>query len=139
MHGIKIQGKLRAYLNTPLYLTILFAILAAAAFFWNIQAGMAASVIVAVYLIVVLLMRTRLIRHIDTELMDAAALYNSLLAMQVPTPPSTQDYTTIEYSGLNGANHFILDCVSNSFSVPSCPNTSVRFPFVSLNRWLYIT
>ena len=29
-------------------------------------------------------------------------LYNSLLDMNVPTPPSTQDYTKVEYTGNNG-------------------------------------
>lgn len=36
-------------------------------------------------------------------------LYNSLLAMTVPTPPSTQDYTTIEYSGKIGATSYSFD------------------------------
>ncbi len=35
-------------------------------------------------------------------------LYNSLLTMSVPTPPSTQDYTTIQYSGVDGATTFKL-------------------------------
>ena len=29
-------------------------------------------------------------------------LYNSLLDMNVPTPPSTQDYTTVQYTGASG-------------------------------------
>ncbi len=29
-------------------------------------------------------------------------LYNSLLTMTVPTPPSTQDYTTVKYAGVDG-------------------------------------
>lgn len=36
-------------------------------------------------------------------------LYNSLLAMTVPTPPSTQDYTTIEYTGKIGATSYSFD------------------------------
>ncbi len=35
-------------------------------------------------------------------------LYNSLLTMQVPTPPSTQDYTTVQYAGIQGASTFTL-------------------------------
>ena len=45
---------------------------------------------------------------------QCTALYNSLLAMQVPTPPSTQDYTTIEYSGTDGATTFTLGAVKPS-------------------------
>ncbi len=41
-------------------------------------------------------------------------LYNSLLAMTVPTPPSTQDYTTIQYSGVNGADSFTIGTVKPS-------------------------
>lgn len=39
---------------------------------------------------------------------QSTALYNSLLDMQVPTPPSTSDYTTITYTGVDGATNFTL-------------------------------
>ena len=39
---------------------------------------------------------------------QSTALYNSLLDMQVPTPPSTSDYTTVTYSGVEGATTFTL-------------------------------
>ena len=39
---------------------------------------------------------------------QCTALYNSLLAMTVPTPPSTSDFTAIEYSGADGATTFSL-------------------------------
>ena len=45
---------------------------------------------------------------------QCTALYNSLLAMTVPTPPSTQDYTTIEYSGTDGATTFSVGTVKPS-------------------------
>ncbi len=45
---------------------------------------------------------------------QCTALYNSLLAMEVPTPPSTQDYTTIEYSGVDGATTFTIGTVKPS-------------------------
>jgi len=45
---------------------------------------------------------------------QCTALYNSLLAMEVPTPPSTQDYTTIEYSGSDGATNFTIGTVKPS-------------------------
>ena len=45
---------------------------------------------------------------------QCTALYNSLLAMTVPTPPSTQDYTTIEYSGTDGATTFTIGNVKPS-------------------------
>ena len=34
---------------------------------------------------------------------QATALYNSLLSMTVPTPPSTADYQTVQYTGTLGA------------------------------------
>ena len=37
---------------------------------------------------------------------QVSELYNSLLNMQVPTPPSTQDYTKVEYQGAIGATKF---------------------------------
>ena len=45
---------------------------------------------------------------------QCTALYNSLLAMTVPTPPSTNDYTTIKYSGTDGATTFTIGTVKPS-------------------------
>ena len=42
---------------------------------------------------------------------QCTALYNSLLAMQVPTPPSTSDFTTIQYTGTDGATEFTIGAV----------------------------
>ena len=36
------------------------------------------------------------------------ALYNQLLEMSVPTPPSTSDYTKVQYSGTADASKFTL-------------------------------
>ena len=43
---------------------------------------------------------------------QATALYNSLLSMTVPTPPSTTDFQTIEYSGTMGASTFTLGTIT---------------------------
>ena len=40
---------------------------------------------------------------------QVSELYNSLLAMDVPTPPSTQDFTTVQYQGTNGATKYTFD------------------------------
>lgn len=40
---------------------------------------------------------------------QVSELYNSLLTMDVPTPPSTRDYTTIQYKGTNGATTYTFD------------------------------
>ena len=40
------------------------------------------------------------------------ALYNQLLETQVPTPPSTSDYTKIQYSGIADASKFTLGNVA---------------------------
>ena len=39
-------------------------------------------------------------------------LYNNLLNMSVPTPPSTQDYTKVEYAGKIGATKYNFDASS---------------------------
>lgn len=43
---------------------------------------------------------------------QCTALYNSLLSMTVPTPPSTTDFQTIVYSGTQGASKFTLGTVT---------------------------
>lgn len=43
---------------------------------------------------------------------QCTALYNSLLSMTVPTPPSTTDFTTVQYSGQDGATKFTLGTVT---------------------------
>lgn len=40
------------------------------------------------------------------------ALYNSLLDMSVPTPPSTQDYTKVKYTGTLNASSFTIDNIT---------------------------
>ena len=45
---------------------------------------------------------------------QCTAMYNSLLAMKVPTPPSTSDYTTLTYSGIDGATKFTIGNVKPS-------------------------
>lgn len=45
---------------------------------------------------------------------QCTALYNSLLSMTVPTPPSTSDFTTIEYAGTDGATKFTLGNIKPS-------------------------
>ena len=47
------------------------------------------------------------------------ALYNQLLEMSVPTPPSTSDYTKVQYSGKLNASSFTIGNV-----VPTGKNTS---------------
>ena len=42
---------------------------------------------------------------------QCTALYNSLLEMKVPTPPSTSDFTTIEYTGNDGSTRFTLGTI----------------------------
>ena len=45
---------------------------------------------------------------------QCTALYNSLLAIDVPTPPSTNDFTKIEYTGSDGATNFSIGNVKPS-------------------------
>jgi len=39
------------------------------------------------------------------------ALYDKLVSMSVPTPPSTSEYTRIEYSGAIGSDNFTIDSI----------------------------
>ena len=43
---------------------------------------------------------------------QCTALYNSLLSMTVPTPPSTTDYTKVQYKGQQGATKFTIGTVT---------------------------
>ena len=43
---------------------------------------------------------------------QVTGLYNSLLTLSVPTPPSTSDYTTVEYAGTVGATSYTFDASS---------------------------
>lgn len=45
---------------------------------------------------------------------QAAQLTNSLLDLQIPTPPSKNDYTTVKYTGMDGATEFSLGIVKPS-------------------------
>lgn len=45
---------------------------------------------------------------------QCTALYNSLLTIDVPTPPSTSDYTKIEYKGTQGATTFTVGNIKPS-------------------------
>ena len=54
-------------------------------------------------------------QKINQERSDLASqtteLYNSLLALQVPTPPSTSDYTRVVYRGATGTTNFTIGTV----------------------------
>ena len=52
------------------------------------------------------------------------ALYNTMLEMSVPTPPSKQDYTKIVYKGVDGASSFTIDNV-----VPHGTEYSIDFNY----------
>ena len=45
---------------------------------------------------------------------QCTALYNSLLSMTVPTPPSTSDFTSIQYTGQNCDFRNILTKMNHS-------------------------
>ena len=47
---------------------------------------------------------------------QVSELYNSLLALEVPTPPSTSEYTTITYTGATGASKFTIGEIKPSGS-----------------------
>ena len=62
---------------------------------------------------------------------QCTALYNSLLAMTVPTPPSTSDFTSIEYSGADGATTFTLGSI-----VPTGDTYSVEMKYKKTGHYL---
>ncbi len=58
------------------------------------------------------------------------ALYNQLLEMSVPTPPSTSDYTKVQYSGTADASKFTLGNVIPTGKNESGDNTySIQFSY----------
>ena len=58
------------------------------------------------------------------------ALYNQLLEMSVPTPPSTSDYTKVQYSGISDASKFTLGNVVPTGKNESGDNTyNVQFSY----------
>lgn len=58
------------------------------------------------------------------------ALYNQLLEMSVPTPPSTSDYTTVQYSGTADASKFTLGNVTPTGKNSTGSNTySIDFSY----------
>ena len=64
---------------------------------------------------------------------QCTALYNSLLNMQVPTPPSTSDFTTIEYAGTDGSSKFTLGSIR-----PNGSHHSVEIKRVSTDASLAV-
>lgn len=50
---------------------------------------------------------------------QSAGLFSQLMSLQVPTPPSTQDYTSIEYTFNDGVN---LDTITNVQNLTGNPN-----------------
>lgn len=58
------------------------------------------------------------------------ALYNQLLEMSVPTPPSTSDYTKVQYSGISDASKFTLGNVTPTGKNKAGKNTySIDFSY----------
>ena len=58
-----------------------------------------------------------------------AELYNETLTMEVPTPPSPQDYTTVVYEGIDGSTTFRVGSVKPSATYEGkyiCELSSVR-------------
>lgn len=75
---IRLKGKLRNYILTPVLLTILFAGLDVWMYFLNVAAGLLCSVFVAVYLVVVLLLYRRNQTMILNEMIDFATQYSTV-------------------------------------------------------------
>ena len=62
---------------------------------------------------------------------QCTALYNSLLDMQVPTPPSTSDYTKVVYSGADGASTFTIGSV-----IPHNGTYSIDFQYSKTGHYV---
>lgn len=58
-------------------------------------------------------------------------LYNTLQNMNVPTPPSTSDFTKVVYSGIDGANKFTLGNI-----IPTGDTYSVDFNYQKIGHYL---
>ncbi len=62
---------------------------------------------------------------------QATALYNTLLMLDVPTPPSTKQFTTIKYSGMEGASEFVLGHIT-----PSGTTYSVDLNYTKVGHYM---
>lgn len=58
-------------------------------------------------------------------------LYNSLLTLDVPTPPSTSEFTTIKYEGTEGASNFTLGNI-----VPTGTSYSVDLNYTKTGHYM---
>ncbi len=76
--GIRLKGKLKNYILTPVLLTILFAGLDVWMYFLNVAAGLLCTGFVAVYLVVVLLLYRRNKTIIFNEMIDFATQYSTV-------------------------------------------------------------
>lgn len=62
---------------------------------------------------------------------QCTALYNSLLDLQVPTPPSTSDYTKVVYSGHDGATSFEIGSI-----IPHRDSYSIDFKYQKTGHYI---
>ena len=66
---------------------------------------------------------------------QSANLFNQLLAMQVPTPPSTSDFTKIQYSYTDGFNAETISAMSELINDPDGYNYNVtHFHYADIYR-----
>ncbi len=77
-NGIRLKGKLKNYILTPVLLAILFAGLDVWMYFLNIAAGLLCSAFVAVYLLVVVLQYRKNKTIILNEMIDFATQYSTV-------------------------------------------------------------
>ena len=56
---------------------------------------------------------------------QSANTFNELLALEVPTAPSTQDYTTLQYSYQDGTNTETISDMSELLNDPDGYNYSI--------------
>ncbi len=76
--SMRLKGKLKNYIMLPVWLTILFAALAVALCFYNLQAGLCCVCFVAVYFLIVLFFNQRCKRAVLNEMVDFATNYGTV-------------------------------------------------------------
>ena len=121
--GIRLKGKLKNYILTPVLLTILFAGLDVWMYFLNVAAGLLCTGFVAVYLVVVLLLYRRNKTIIFNEMIDFATQYSTVqrrLLEEFEVPYATSAYW---YSGMYGL-HWSETHPATRYGTPTQPRPS---------------
>lgn len=93
--SIKLKGRLKGYMQLPLFLTILLIVLNVPMYFWDVRAGVAVSVFLVIYIIVVAITYNSYKPMLVNELINFATQYGTVqkkLINEFEIPYALLDY-----------------------------------------------